>query len=538
MSYKDKNKIFFGLLHYVFSEQDNVDWAFKTSLIEFTGLNDKFSTKQYKKEDLTDSIISYVKSVKPYHAQFSNYIEKYSSNKEDVNTNISEKCSIEYNIRFDAVTSNVDDQNNLTDDKYVNTHMANRLYKTVTQDKDLIKDYLNCHFKGLTIDGSQMNIDKSGYDAFLYDTEMYDSPTLTNEYYIADFSEQNLKTEYKKSFVNIGKSTFKIDSEKIISKQHTKLFSFYKNTKSELFDYSLSNNILSIPSKIKKNEKLILEYSNETNFSWVFESLQFKESTNEYSTKKIVDKDIRIFDIPKCNIKGKLIVQIENENGTIITTNGYEVLDGKLHLYDSNVSVGWKVIITVIDYSLVYDKLYNWEDLYGKGNNLTTWGDYYSNYYNIQNLDGVGMLRPHYEKERPSELSASHILTTTLIKKELKDNLLDLYIYDFKGNYLTIPLYTYTKLLKDINIGDNEIILEYNPNFDLPKVIDDKLNSSKIFLNNEFISFSEYEIKENTLILKKIIRAIDGTYLTPQHKKEDLVYTYIPKSEHYYIIND
>ena len=39
MSILDKNKIFFGLIHYVFSEQDNVDWAFKTSLVNFTGIN-------------------------------------------------------------------------------------------------------------------------------------------------------------------------------------------------------------------------------------------------------------------------------------------------------------------------------------------------------------------------------------------------------------------------------------------------------------------------------------------------------------------
>ena len=538
MSYKDKNKIFFGLLHYAFSEQDNIDWAFKTSLIEFTGLNDKFSNKQYKKEDLTDSIIEYVKSVKPYHAQFSNYIEKYSSNKELANVKLNEKCDIEYNIRIDAVTSEVDDQNNMTDGEYILTHMANRIYKTISQDKELIKDYLNCHFKGITVDGSHMNVDKSGYDAFLYDTDVYDSPTISNEYYIVDYSDDDTQYPYSKTFVNIGKTVFKINSDTIISKQYAQLFSIYKNSKIKIVDYSLDDNTISLPYKLRKNEKIILEYLQDTSYSWIFQAIPFKESSDKYCTKKIVDKDIRIFDVPKKDIQGKLMVQLENAQGTKITTNGYEIINGQIHLYDNSVNIGWKVIITVMDYSLVYDKLYNWEDLYGKGNNLTSWADYYTNYYNIQNIDGSNMLRPHHEKERPSELSASHLLSTTIIKKELKNNLLDLYIYDFKGNYYTLPLYTYSKLLQDITVGDNEIIIEYNPNFDLPKMEDDKFQSSKIFINNEFISFSEYEIQDNKLILKKIIRATDGTYLTQLHKKNAFVYTYIPKSEHYYIVND
>ena len=37
MPAQDKNRIFFGLVHYILSEQSNVDWIFKTSVINYTG---------------------------------------------------------------------------------------------------------------------------------------------------------------------------------------------------------------------------------------------------------------------------------------------------------------------------------------------------------------------------------------------------------------------------------------------------------------------------------------------------------------------
>ena len=50
MSALDRNKIFFGLVHYILSEQKNVDWILKTSLVNFTGINSTVTEQKYEKK--------------------------------------------------------------------------------------------------------------------------------------------------------------------------------------------------------------------------------------------------------------------------------------------------------------------------------------------------------------------------------------------------------------------------------------------------------------------------------------------------------
>ena len=57
MSAFDKNKIFFALIHYILSEQHNVDWILKTSLVNFTGLNTTINNKKFKQNSVTDDIV-------------------------------------------------------------------------------------------------------------------------------------------------------------------------------------------------------------------------------------------------------------------------------------------------------------------------------------------------------------------------------------------------------------------------------------------------------------------------------------------------
>ena len=78
MSALDRNKIFFGLVHYILSEQKNVDWILKTSLVNFTGINSTVTDQKYEKKSLSHDIIDYIHQVKPYHVQFEQFIEKYS----------------------------------------------------------------------------------------------------------------------------------------------------------------------------------------------------------------------------------------------------------------------------------------------------------------------------------------------------------------------------------------------------------------------------------------------------------------------------
>lgn len=536
MSILDKNKIFFGLIHYIFSEQQNVNWAFKTSLVNFTGINTTIENKKYKQANLSDSVIDYIREVKPYHVQFEQYIEKYSSQQDEANVKASDKLNTEINIRFDAVTSEVDEQGNMTDIEYMNTHMANRLYYYKTHDLDIIKDYLDCHFKGITVDAGSLNIDKYGYDAFLYDSTLYDAPTITAEYCLVNMKE-NFNFPYTKKFISVGISSFQIDTNESISKSNITLTSTYKGKQEFINNYSIDNNIITLFYNTRPFEKISVIYDDGNNKQgYIFVSYPFTESSDEKSPKQFVHFTERTFKIPNNNISSsKITVHIENMNGSRfpISTNGYEINDGYITVYDNKISENWKVLITVIDYQYIYDKIYTWEDLYGVANNITPYSLYYENYNNIQNLDGENLLRPQYEAERPSELSVVYPQNNVFIYTENKSKKVkNIYNIDFKNEQYSLPISKITKLSKDFNIGDKELYVDDISKLELPYKDDDTLIPGIILINSELIKFYNYEKLENNKVkLFQLSRAADGSYFCQEHKANDLVYPIINKNK-------
>ena len=542
MSILDKNKIFFGLIHYVFSEQDNVDWAFKTSLVNFTGINATIENKKYKQESPTESVIQYINSVKPYHIQFEQFIEKYSSQQDEVYVSSTEQNNITYYIRHDAITSEITPQGEMSDLDYMDTHMANRLYYYKTKDMSMIKDYLNCHFKGLTVDAGTLNMDKFGYDAFLYDTKMYDAPTITNEYCLVSFSEL-IKHAYEKKFIAVGASSYAIPSDITLSKEDMTVTSYYDGKIEEITNYSLESNIVTLFYSSRKFEKIEIKVEyNDYIKSFVYVSHPFIECNDPSSVRKFVSVDERVFELPNNLNSGKVTVHIENMNGSRLSvpTNGYEVRGNMIEIYDPNLSENWKVLITVVDYDYIYDKIYNWEDLYGLANNMTPYSLYYENYDNIQNLDGNDMLRPHYEAERPSELCVGHPLTYLMVYNQNNNgNNTSVYNIDYKNNQYNIGISLKTKLYKDFNIGDSEIWIENGKKVKLPYMSNDELKPGRIMINSELINFYDYEnMPDGSAKLKRISRAVNGSYLCQKHLKGDIVYDMNPMNEKKYKINN
>lgn len=543
MSLLDKNKIFFGLIHYVFSEQNNVDWAFKTSLVNFTGINATIENKKYKQESPTENVIEYINNVKPYHIQFEQFIEKYSSQQDDVYVSSSEQNNVTYYVRFDAITSEISPQGNMSDLEYMDTHMANRLYYYKTKDIDTIKDYLNCHFKGITVDAGTLNVDKFGYDAFLYDTKLYDAPTITHEYCLVDFLEP-YNYQYEKKFIGVGTISYLIPADITISKEDLTVKSTYNGVVETIDNYSLENNIVTLFYKSRKFEKIsiTLEY-NDFKKTFVFESHPFNENDDPSSLRKFVSKETRLFPIPNNNMDtGKVTVHIENMNGTRLSvpTNGYEIIGKNIEIYDPNIDENWKILLTVVDYNYIYDKIYTWEDLYGLANNMTPYSLYYDNYNDIQNLDGNELLRPHYEADRPSELCVSHPLTYLMIYNQNKSGVnTSVYNVDYKNNQYNIGIALKTKLSKDFNIGDSEIWIDDIQKVKLPYMSNDELKPGRIMINSELIQFYEYEKIDNKAgKLRRISRAVDGSYLCSTHKKGDIVYDMNKNNEKTYKINN
>jgi hypothetical protein len=526
MSALDRNKIFFGLLHYIFSEQKNVDWALKTSLVNFTGINSTVTDQKYEKESLSDDIIDYINSVKPYHVQFEQFIEKYSNKTDVCNIEAQDECNIEVGMRFDSVCKEVDEQGSMSDIEYMDTTAANRLWyikhNVLTDDemKAYLEDVLNCHFKGITVEGGEFDIDNFGYDTFLYDNQLYDAPTVSADYYITDSTEKSslLTFPYEKSYIIAGVSTFSLKKFDKIGN-----LTVYRNGVEEEFSYNDNTKILSVFTKVKKDDKIYIinEYDG-VRSGLVYAVTSFKESTDESDIRQFVDVNNTVFTIPDSKYgTRKTIVHIEYPNGTRIPTYNYERTSEGLLLKDE-LKEGYHVIITVIDYGQLYDKIYTYEDCYGQSNNLIT-------------LDGNEFLRPFYEQNRPSELIAVYPNEDLKICTESNGTISSLFNVDHKGENsdIVISKSMITELARELNIGDKTIRVKNIKKLKLPYVDDSDVKiPGKILIGSEIIEFYDYDASEN--LLKSIRRGSGGSYITEKHLKGSTVYTYNEQTKKVY----
>jgi len=73
------NQIFFNSIHYVFSEQLYVDWAFKTSFLQALHSVGDLVQKTHYQNDNLESFEEYLKEVKPYRTKIREYTSCYDS---------------------------------------------------------------------------------------------------------------------------------------------------------------------------------------------------------------------------------------------------------------------------------------------------------------------------------------------------------------------------------------------------------------------------------------------------------------------------
>lgn len=81
----ETNEMFFGWVHYAHTEQDFIDWCFKTSFMYVTGYSDRLRQDPIAFADLTGNLLSYINEVKPYHVKVRDFISKYGVDTELAN---------------------------------------------------------------------------------------------------------------------------------------------------------------------------------------------------------------------------------------------------------------------------------------------------------------------------------------------------------------------------------------------------------------------------------------------------------------------
>jgi len=73
------NKLFFNSIHFIFSEQLYVDWAFKTSFLNAIHTIGDLEQKSHYKNDNLESYEQYLKEVKPYRTKIREFTSTYNS---------------------------------------------------------------------------------------------------------------------------------------------------------------------------------------------------------------------------------------------------------------------------------------------------------------------------------------------------------------------------------------------------------------------------------------------------------------------------
>lgn len=615
MSGFDKNKIFFGLVHYILSEQKNVDWILKTSLIDITGISSVLEQKPYNRETLLNEVIDYVSEMKPYHTQFSKYFEHYETASETIKIPKNDVMKTLINQKFDAIKTTPDIEkiiysreykkmnpsggydlpsgpeynkegleiidyessklytrttdeygnwyweesydilldgiyyetkndkyfivknNALSDeefdkDSFINAHMANRLFYLGFHDYDELKKELNANFKGIEINGNDFYLGEFGYDVFDYSTNDYDSPTIIYDYCFLNSSEnfdkfKNKPMSYTKIFEESGTHYFSLPK---FSQYTGKYFKVYRQKDNddleEIINYTPPNftqlNYIDIYDGLSKNEKMIIAvYDNEDKdsnllYAYVVTGYPFSPSSSEILKREIVDLNttniIELTPPSKDLDTNKLAIQKQDVNGGSKPFFNYQMLDSKLIINPTDIKEEEHIIITSFDYKYLYDKIYTWEDSYGRSNNITR-------------ISGDKFLRARNESDRPRELTVSHPQNSLMIYSE-SDTSLNVFYNDYKNDLYEIN-YEKSQQLKVDNI-------EYNGNM-LKSIILSSLlglekNHGYILINSEIIEYNEMDKSTNKL--SSLRRGIDGTVLNISEHEQlinvgDIVYPYI-----------
>lgn len=80
MTSSELNGLFFTMIDYAHTEQNYIDWCFKTSFMYVTGFTESLLQDPIALSDRTGNLLSYINEVKPYHVKIRNFASKYGVN--------------------------------------------------------------------------------------------------------------------------------------------------------------------------------------------------------------------------------------------------------------------------------------------------------------------------------------------------------------------------------------------------------------------------------------------------------------------------
>lgn len=82
----EKNELFFSMVHSALSQNDFVDWVFKTSFLYMAGYNEELLPNPVAYKSQIENVVDYVNDVKPYHVKVRDYVKRYTAPIDIANT--------------------------------------------------------------------------------------------------------------------------------------------------------------------------------------------------------------------------------------------------------------------------------------------------------------------------------------------------------------------------------------------------------------------------------------------------------------------
>ena len=79
LTIEEINRIFFKAIEYAHSENQIIDWAFKSSYIIFGGTTEAVNQEEILRPTLFDSLIEYISEIKPYHVKFREFARRIAT---------------------------------------------------------------------------------------------------------------------------------------------------------------------------------------------------------------------------------------------------------------------------------------------------------------------------------------------------------------------------------------------------------------------------------------------------------------------------
>ena len=519
MPAQDKNRIFFGLVHYILSEQSNVDWIFKTSVINYTEAKQTVGGQEASVAKLQD-IINFIYDIKPYHVQFSEFLQQMEIDSEAISVSVGEETDYTQTIRFDNVWSAPDNElqdiifNGQTPKReWLTTTMANRLYCMGLRDLDELKIELRADFKGKILNGGSSVEDKMGYDILLYDEDMYDSPSIIYDYcirdYAEDFSDEALSDgfKYTKEFPEVGSTNFVFESDVGVDKTNLRctIYRALTGRTTILSDYSIvksGNYQFSMFQPLNEDDKLIIRIVNPDNKlreAFVYVESTFSPQDGSLIKRKIIPlTDEIVVEEPESNIATKrLLVVKEFSSGTRVPFTNYTKRDGKVIAH--NFADKEHIILSAFDYQFLYDLTLSYSDPTVKSNNTIIYS-------------GGNFLRPDYNEDRPEDLCVGHF--SEHLSVYMDDN--SKYELDFKDeNSHFVVAKAVPQKITSVTIGSAGYVVAF------------AVENAKIFPKEPpfLLQVGEEQIKVNTVsgnAVGNLIRGYNGTPLYTDSAGKDI----------------